>query len=215
MDWQIALLSGAQAGRACAGARIASRHGKVGGITQGREGQRLVADVLNLNCPLAVGGVGCAHGSRGREVQRGRPRALDLHYAAVTVRDEQIARAVHRQALGQTQFLDGNCRAAAGRHFHHAVVFQIPDEQIARSVHRHALGIIQSFAIHRRVDGNCRAAAGRNLHHAGVVGIHDKQIARAVHRQALGPMQPLAIHRRIDGNCRAAAGWNLHHAVIG
>ena len=120
--------------------------------------------------------------------------------------------AIHR-------WVDGNCRAAAGRHFHHAAVAIIPDEQIASLVHRQALGHKQSFAIHHWVNGSRRAPAGRNLHHAVVVKIRNEQIAHPVHRQAGGIIQPYGIqrrgtHRRGDGNRRAPAGGNLDHAIV-
>ena len=91
---------------------------------------------------------GAVVGRRGK-AHRGRLRALDLHHAVVAkIRDEEIARAVHRHTDGICHLGaihrrgEDNRWSAASRKFHHAVVDCIRDEEVARAVYSHAKGII-------------------------------------------------------------------------
>ena len=75
------------------------------------------------------------------------------HLVVAQSRDEDIARSIHRHALGETQLAAyRSLGTATGRDLHHPLVVGICDEDIARSIHRHAKGVKHESAAHRGLD---------------------------------------------------------------
>ena len=77
---------------------------------------------------------------RGLGASTGR----NLHHPVVAgIRDEDIARSIHRHTCRDNQSAaHRGLGAATGRNLHHPVVAGIRDEDIARSIHRHTVGVI-------------------------------------------------------------------------
>ena len=96
------------------------------------------------------------------------------------IRDEDIARSIHRHTSGAESAAHRGLRAAAGWNLHHAV---LPVSAMKTSP---APSTATPAGTQCAAHGGLRATAGRNLYDAVVAGIRDEDIARTIHRHTSG-----------------------------